>query len=233
MKSGIMIDSIYVEVWRKNIKTIRLVINPRTGEPRVSAPMHVSDEELLRFIEKYAEWIKKNRKKMKARRDGRESQRRLNEGDTVPLWGEPHRIRIDFDAKRATVSASEGVLHFKLPHGADIIKKNEVLERLYKRELKTFIEEILPHWENKTKEKVSVIRYRSMRSRWGTCNPRDKIITLNTKLAAFPYECAEVVLVHEIAHFKEASHNAKFKSYLTKFLPDWKKRQDYLKEAAY
>ena len=63
-----------------------------------------------------------------------------------------------------------------------------------------------------------------MKSKWGVCNITNRIITMNTNLAALPEECAETVLVHELIHFKERLHNERFKRYMTKFLPDWKER---------
>lgn len=48
------------------------------------------------------------------------------------------------------------------------------------------------------------------------------------ELAKKPIECVEYVLVHELAHLLEPSHNHRFKAYMTHFLPDWQTRKALL-----
>ena len=45
------------------------------------------------------------------------------------------------------------------------------------------------------------IRYRRMKSRWGSCAPKTGVLTFNTRLAYVPEQCAEYVVVHEFCHF--------------------------------
>lgn len=42
-------------------------------------------------------------------------------------------------------------------------------------------------------------------------------------------ECLEYVVVHELVHMLEPSHNARFKALMSEFLPDWKQRQKRLR----
>lgn len=69
---------------------------------------------------------------------------------------------------------------------------------------------------------------RDMKTRWGSCTVRTGDIRLNSRLAAYPDECLEYVMVHELCHLIEPSHNKRFKNYMTKFLPDWKERKEKL-----
>ena len=64
-----------------------------------------------------------------------------------------------------------------------------------------------------------------MRTRWGTCNIRARRIWLSLELAKYPLDCLEYVVVHEMVHLLERRHNARFKSLMDKFLPDWRERQ--------
>jgi predicted metal-dependent hydrolase len=63
---------------------------------------------------------------------------------------------------------------------------------------------------------------------WGSCNPRDRHIRLNTELARKPPECLEYVLVHELAHLLEPSHNARFIALMDRFLAGWRDARDQL-----
>ena len=48
---------------------------------------------------------------------------------------------------------------------------------------------------------------RNMKTRWGSCSIHSKKIRINLQLAAKPEECIEYVLVHELCHLLEPSHN--------------------------
>ena len=63
---------------------------------------------------------------------------------------------------------------------------------------------------------------RAMKSRWGTCNLRTRTLTFSLELAKVAPECLELVVVHELVHLLEGSHNARFKALLSRELPDWK-----------
>lgn len=65
--------------------------------------------------------------------------------------------------------------------------------------------------------------YKRMKGKWGSCNITDKKITLNTELAKKSLRCIEYVTAHELLHIKERRHNKRFKDYMKKAFPDWKK----------
>jgi len=73
------------------------------------------------------------------------------------------------------------------------------------------------------------IKFRSMISRWGSCNPSKKILSFNTKLKYAPSECVEYVVMHEFCHFLQANHSPLFYKELAKICPDWKNRRKVLK----
>ena len=41
-------------------------------------------------------------------------------------------------------------------------------------------------------------------------------------LARQPRECVEYVVLHELAHLYEPSHNARFKAFLDLHMPEWR-----------
>jgi predicted metal-dependent hydrolase len=46
--------------------------------------------------------------------------------------------------------------------------------------------------------------------RWGSCTPADRTIRLSSRLRAMPEYVLDYVLVHELAHLVEPSHDARF-----------------------
>jgi predicted metal-dependent hydrolase len=67
-----------------------------------------------------------------------------------------------------------------------------------------------------------------MKTRWGSCNPAARSIRLNTDLARKPRECLEYVVVHEMCHLLEPTHNARFVALMDHFLPRWRFHRDVL-----
>ncbi|MFR1843992.1 M48 family metallopeptidase [[Clostridium] scindens] len=72
--------------------------------------------------------------------------------------------------------------------------------------------------------------FRYMKTRWGSCTVNTGRIRINTRLAYYPDECLEYIVVHELCHLIEPSHNKRFHAYMTKYLPDWKERRKKLCE---
>ena len=73
-------------------------------------------------------------------------------------------------------------------------------------------------------------RVRKMKTRWGSCNVKERRIWLSSYLGAYPEECLEYVIVHELCHLLERGHNARFYRLVESCLPDWKERRAKLKE---
>ena len=63
---------------------------------------------------------------------------------------------------------------------------------------------------------------RSMKTRWGSCTPKSRRVRFNLELAKTSPEILEYIVVHELIHLLEASHNKKFKALMDKFYPNWK-----------
>ena len=77
--------------------------------------------------------------------------------------------------------------------------------------------------------KAGKLAYRDMRSRWGSCQPSTGRICINTRLALYPPECLEYVVVHELCHLREPGHGPRFKQLLDEVLPDWRHSRDLLR----
>jgi predicted metal-dependent hydrolase len=53
--------------------------------------------------------------------------------------------------------------------------------------------------------------------RWGSCTPADRTIRLSSRLRAMPEYVLDYVLVHELAHLVEPSHDARFWSLVARY----------------
>jgi predicted metal-dependent hydrolase len=67
-----------------------------------------------------------------------------------------------------------------------------------------------------------------MKTKWGSCNPSARTIRLNTELARKPKECLEYVVVHEMVHLLEPTHNGRFVTLMDQFMPQWQSNRQRL-----
>ena len=84
-------------------------------------------------------------------------------------------------------------------------------------------------WEPIMGVKAGPIVYRNMTSRWGSCQPATGRICINVRLALYPPECLEYVVVHELCHLLEPGHGERFRSLMDTFMPDWRERRAKLR----
>lgn len=76
------------------------------------------------------------------------------------------------------------------------------------------------------------VRYKSMISRWGMCNVKERSICYSTYLLLLPDWCVEHVVVHELCHLLEPSHNARFHALMDKYYPQWKEARKETRKLA-
>jgi len=104
--------------------------------------------------------------------------------------------------------------------GSNRKNRQAILDAWYKEELKRIILPIIPQYEEKMNVHAEEWRIKKMKTKWGTCNITKKRIWLNLELAQKPLHFIEHVIVHELAHFIERKHNAKFKKLMEKYNPN-------------
>ena len=87
---------------------------------------------------------------------------------------------------------------------------------------------MLRKWQTIMGVQAGKLLVQRMKTKWGSCNPKTGLIRLNTDLAKKPPECLEYVVVHELAHLIEPSHNARFVSVMNLFMPKWQHYREEL-----
>jgi hypothetical protein len=102
------------------------------------------------------------------------------------------------------------------------------MERELRRELKMQLQRLIDKWEPVMGVKSAGFTIKKMKTRWGSCNVKSHHLNFNLLLAKVPSECAEYVVVHELTHLLEPSHNARFWSLMEYYLPESKKLRKQL-----
>jgi len=112
--------------------------------------------------------------------------------------------------------------------GSDDAKRRDIIEDWYRQQVKAVTADLIGKWEPIIGVSVAGFYVRRMKTRWGSCNSEARTIRLNTDLAKKPRECLEYIIVHEMIHLLEPSHNERFQALMNQFMPDWEHRRQVL-----
>tara|TARA_Y100001980_G_C14192928_1_gene59486 strand:- start:39 stop:497 length:459 start_codon:yes stop_codon:yes gene_type:complete len=119
-------------------------------------------------------------------------------------------------------------IHLYVRPNTNLEKKRSIIEEWYRAELKKITPRLIAKWEKKIGVKSNEFGVKKMRTKWGTCNTEAKRIWLNLELAKKPKECIEYIIVHELVHLLERSHNQNFVKFMNQFMPKWRFYRDEL-----
>jgi predicted metal-dependent hydrolase len=204
-------------------RNISIRINAE-GNIRVSVPRGCSFTRAEKFLIEKRGWIQG---KIDGIEKTRGEQFSWGPGDIIPLregriyieQGEGKEFEIN------SVGRSHGVL---LPEGfvvglrdhADALRQH--LASIGLKEAKTQLPGVLDALSVKfglPYEKVSI---RRMRTRWGSCSPKNNI-SLNSGLIFLPEELIEYVCLHELAHTMQKNHGKDFWGLMYRLMPEAKR----------
>ena len=222
------ISGIKIEVQKKNIKNLHLVVAPPEGKVRVSAPMHLSDESIAMFIRTKLGWIKKQQEKFK--KQPRQTEREYVSGETLYVWGQQYFLRVDYSYKgnSLVLEGNEAILTVRKESTAS--QREAFVNEWYRALLKEKIETYLPKWEKITGLHCDSWQTKYMTTRWGTCNTNTGKIWLNLQLAKKPIECLEYVILHELTHLKVRNHSKEFVALMDRYMPYWREIKKLLND---
>jgi len=220
MPETIQLADISVAVVRKRIKHVHLSVHPPTGRVTISAPVHTSLDTIQAFAATKIGWIR--RQQAKLREQEREPPREAIDRESYYVWGQRCLLKVVEVDTVPSVCLEHDRLVLRVRPGTEKAGRLEVLDAWYRDEVRATATLIIPSWETKLGVKVVKLFVRRMRTRWGSCNHRTGNIRLNTDLAKKPRECLEYVVVHEMIHLLEPSHDERFKALMDRYLPKWR-----------
>lgn len=135
--------------------------------------------------------------------------------------------RVEFEAAPA-IELKHSKLVLQVRPGTNELRSREILDAWYRDQIRATVPELIAKWEPVLGVRVGRVFVQRMKTRWGSCNPATGAIRLNTDLAKKPPECLEYIVVHEMTHLLEPSHNARFVSLMALFMPQWQHLRDEL-----
>lgn len=234
-----------VIVTKKRVKNYNLRVTS-SGEVHASAPLGASRERIEAFVQRNSAWI--------INRLARREQRQMTTGEPlsprsiIALWGKPITVQDALDhnfespaprPKQATFASFTGAsepderpqarqhANFEGLSPEDLQAR---IDQLYAFEVTAALRDMVHAYEIAMGVTVARISVRSMKTRWGSCTPKTGAIRIARELAAYPVECLDMVVAHELVHLLEPSHNQRFHSLLDTYCPDNRSLSQRLKK---
>lgn len=226
MTAQIQLGDMVVAVVRKDIKNVHLSVHPPTGRVTIAAPAHMAIDTIRVFAITKLAWIRKQQTKLQEQE--REAPREYLDRESHYVWGKRYMLKVvEIDqAPSIELKHSKMLLHVR--PGTTQTNCQVIMDEWYRQQLRLAAMPLITKWESRLSVKVEKIFVQRMKTKWGSCNHHARTIRLNTDLAKKPTACLEYLVVHELVHLLEPSHNARFVALMDQHMPKWRSHQDTL-----
>jgi Predicted metal-dependent hydrolase len=223
MPARIALGGIEAEVVFKDIRNVHLTVLPPNGRVRISAPTHMALDTVRVFALSKLAWIKSQRKSMAEQE--REPSREYLERESHYVWGRRYLLKLVETEGAPTVVLRHRTLVLTVKQGAGLEAREAALSRWYRDQVRKRAGTLVAAWSRTLGLDAPRVHVQRMKTKWGGCSPGRQSIRLNTELAKKPPACLEYVVVHELVHLLEPTHNERFQALMRTFLPDWEDRR--------
>lgn len=220
MVTHIALGDIAVDVVQKDIKNIHLSVYPPAGKVRISAPLRMDIDTIRVFAITKLDWIKRQQQKL--REQARETPREYLDRESHYVWGKRYLLKVIEKDTAPEIELKHNKMLLQIRPATRDGRKQEILEAWYREQLKEAVPLLIAKWEPLMGVKVEKFFVQRMKTKWGSCSPSSKSIRFNTDLAKKPPECLEYIVVHEMTHLLEPTHNSRFIALMDQFIPKWR-----------
>lgn len=228
MNETIQLGEISILVTRKDIKNVHLSVHPPTGRVTMVTPSTTRLEVARAYAISKLGWIRSQQQKLE--KQARETPRQFIERESHYVWGRRYLMTVSYKEAKPLVALDHKRITLTVRPNSNAQKRADVIHEWHKSLLHDFVPTIIKQWERKLKVKVSRYYLQRMKTKWGGCNHRAGHIRLNTELVKKPKDLLEYVIVHEMVHLLEPTHNERFISILEKNYPTWREARAELNE---
>jgi len=245
-----------VNIQRKKIKRLYLKISNKNGEIILCAPLNISENFIVNFITEKLQWIKDNQQKIHHKKKSLDIE--YVESDSIKFLGETYQIKLNKTSKKPQIKLikNQNLISKTYQENSQLnlfdnsesqqnnycnqiildsvkdlnkIQKIKLLEKFYRQNLQEILQELAKKWQKNLQIEANFIGIKKMRTRYGSCNARQKNIWISLNLIHYSIDCIEYVLLHEFLHFFEQNHGKKFYALMHKFMPNWQNYQKILR----
>jgi predicted metal-dependent hydrolase len=226
MGTQVQLGDLTIEVVRKDIRNIHLSVHPPHGRVTLAAPARLALDTLRIFAISKLGWIREQQRKLLDQE--REAPREFLDRESHYVWGRRCLLKVIEGETPASVEHGHNRLTLRIRPGWEANRRAELLDSWSRAQIREVLPPLLEKWQRLIGVEAKRFFVQRMKTRWGSCNPKTGTIRLNTDLAKKPRECLEYIVVHELVHLLEPTHNARFVALMDQYLPKWQFHRDAL-----
>lgn len=191
---------IKLQIQQKRVKNINFRLRPNLLS--VSVPLTINVEQIAQAIDKRLDWALTHHEQVLKHYERKQQLASISKiaSQSIMLWGVAQTLTLN----------------------------NQQMLDYYRQQLTLVMPDLFEKWQPIIKAQAVETRIKKMHTRWGSCNTRARRIWLSVYLPAYPIECTEYVIVHELCHLHHANHSRAFWQTVEKAMPDYKKWHDML-----
>ncbi len=190
---------------------------------RVGAPWHASQRRIESLLGRHARWISRKLGEWQARRPPPFAWRA---GAALMALGEP--LTLTLDPARSSTARDGNLLCIAANETLDPGVLAAQVTAWLRSTAQGWFEQRAAHYAPKLGVTLPAIYLSNARSRWGSCHPGGRV-RLSWRLIQMPPELIDYVVVHELAHLREANHSQRFWRWVAGVLPDYEIRRRALR----
>jgi predicted metal-dependent hydrolase len=226
MMSVLQVGEIPVAVTRKSVKNVHLSVHPPDGRVTMTVPRTTRLDVARAYAISKLRWIREQQ--IRLREQVRETPRIYQSRESHYVWGRRYLLCVvERDAKPSVGVEHRRILLHVRP-GTPRDRRAEVMHAWHRHLLHEAVPAMIAKWEPVLGVKVEKYYLQRMKTKWGSCHPRARHIRLNTELVKKPRDLLEYVIVHEMIHLLEPSHNKRFYDLLREHYPAWTSAREEL-----
>ncbi|MFA7074799.1 MAG: SprT family zinc-dependent metalloprotease [Endomicrobiaceae bacterium] len=207
---------------RKKINNFYIKIYPDCSVS-VSMPLFMNINRIYDFIDTKSKWIEKNIKKFQTAKKS-DYKEKISNGGTVTILDSRYMVFIYSGKENKVIKDGFSIyIYSKKYQDLKYVKKqyDEYLKETSREYFEKVIDKYYPIFASYNISRP-LLKVKKMKSKWGSCIPKDKIITLNSCLFKTSSDCIEYVVFHELAHLIYHGHKRNFYNFLLKHMPDYR-----------
>ena len=228
MSDTIRLGEIAIAVTRKDIKHVHLSVHPPRGRVTLVAPIGTRLAVARAYAISKLGWIRNQQTKLRAQ--ARETPRQFVTRESHYLWGKRYLLSVIEREQKPIVTMDHRRITLTVRPGSDRAKREAVMHEWHKSLLHQTVPALIRKWEARLDVQAAGYFLQCMKTRWGSCNRRNRTIRLNTELVKKPADLLEYVVVHEMIHFIEPAHSERFLSLLARHYPTWREARAELND---
>lgn len=216
----IRVGEVDIDITFKAVKNVHLSVHPPEGTVTLVAPTGTRLEVARAFAISKLRWIRQQRAQLKNQM--REAPRQFVTRESHYVWGRRYLLEVvERDAPPVVKMDHRRITLYVRP-GTDAGRRKAVYQVWQRSLLHQVIPDFIDQWERRIGVKVEGYFLQRMKTKWGSCNNLRAHIRLNTELVKKPRDLLEYVIVHEMIHLIEPTHNERFIALLDKHYPAWR-----------